>query len=103
VYAYDAIKIYIVLTILTSFHNKRPSCLICSASRTVSCLRQHPFLSNLASGKAGLESFSFLVLAADAAAAGDLERLEERDLDRERDRVLDAATVAEHMMIWSEE
>jgi hypothetical protein len=54
----------------------------------------------LASGKAGLESFSFLVLAAAAAAAaGDLERLEERDLDRERDRVLDAATVAEHMMI----
>lgn len=84
---------------MTSFHNKRPSCLICSASRTVSCLRQHPFLSNLASGKAGLESFSFLVLAAAAVAAGDLERLEERDLDRERDRVLDAATVAEHMMI----
>jgi hypothetical protein len=53
----------------------------------------------LASGKAGLESFSFLVLATAAAAAGDLERLEERDLDRERDRVLDAATVAEHMMI----
>ncbi len=40
--------------------------------------------------------------AAAAAAAGDLERLEERDLDRERDRVLDAATVAEHMMDMSE-
>lgn len=86
-------QIYL-LTILTSFHNKRPSCLICSASRTVSCLRQHPFLSNLASGKAGLESFSFLV------GAGDLEeRRSERDLDRERDRVLDAATVVEHMMM----
>ena len=82
-----------ILTILTSFHNKRPSCLICSASRTVSCLRQHPFLSNLASGKAGLDIFSFFV------GAGDLERLEERDLDRERDRVLDAATVAEHMIV----
>ena len=59
----------------------------------MSCLRQHPFLSNLASGKAGLDIFSFLVLG-----AGDLEeRRSERDLDRERDRVLDAATVAEHM------
>ena len=86
-------QIYL-LTIFTSFHNKRPSCLICSASRTVSCLRQHPFLSNLASGKAGLDIFSFLV------GAGDLEeRRSERDLDRERDRVLDAATVVEHMMM----
>lgn len=33
--------------------------------------------------------------------AGDLERLEERDLDRERERVLDAATVAEHMICLS--
>ena len=56
---------------------------------------QHPFLSNLASGKAGFaELFSFLDMTLLDAAAGDLERLDdpERVLDRERDR-LDAVVV----------